>query len=271
MPVTEQQAWLTLGAVTVAVVLLVLFRVHRRWTPNDRTPGTATTNESGQIPFQDLAIGLPLAYVVGSVDGETVVALPSASPLFAVFASGAVIGGVLAIQSVGKLFISSSDPGSALVGIAAGLLFVVSFGYVSWPALFRKRLRAKLGLFSTEWALPIGPALWTRKHRDVTRLIVRQGRWKAEGSTDQVVIDDGARRYVAETIWYLPAYGSFRWFNNWKVAGSSPLLKSNPTEPWRSTSPVVLGLAGHLAKALQVPVFFEIGRGRPPLITFGDD
>lgn len=268
---TELQALLTLGFVTVAVALLLLVRVHRRLHPNDRTLGHTTTNESGQIPVQDLAIGLPLAYVVDSIDGETVVSLPSASPLFAVFAGGALIGGVYAIQSLGSLLTSSTDRGSAFVGIAFGLLFVVSFGYVSWPALFRKRHRAKLGLLSTEWALPIGPALWTRNHPSVTRLIVRQGRWKGEGSTDQVVIDDGARRYVAETIWNLPGYGSFRWFNNWKVAGSSPLLRSNPTEPWRSASPVVLALAGHLARALQVPVFFEIGRGRPPLITFGDD
>jgi hypothetical protein len=236
--------------------------------------------ETGQIPMQELAIGLPLAYVVDSIDGETVISLPPASPLLAALAGGALVGGAYAIQSLGTLLTSSSDRWSATVGLALGLLFVIGCGHYSWPALVRKRLRAKVGRLSTEWALPIGPALWTRKDPSVKRLIVRQGKWrtvvrqgrrKTEGSTDQVVIEDGARRYIAETVMNLPEYSSFRWLNNWKVAGSSPSLKSNPTKPWLSVSPVVLALAGQLAPALGVPVYFEIAAGRPPLFTFGGD
>jgi hypothetical protein len=207
--------------------------------------------------------------------------LPPASRLLAALAGGGVlVGGAYAIHSLGTLLTSSSDRWSATVGLVLGLLFVIGCGHYSWPALVRKRLRAKVGRLSTEWALPIGPAFWTRKDATVTRLIVRQGKWrtvvrqgrrKTEGSTDQVVIEHGARRHIAETVMNLPEYSSFRWLNNWKVAGSSPSLKSNPTKPWLSVSPVVLALAGQLAHALGVPVYFEIGAGRAPLFTFGDD
>ena len=112
--------------------------------------------------------------------------------------------------------------------------------------------------------------LGEQRDDSVTRVIVRQGLWGTRGSTDQVIVD-GARRYVADSVQNLPGNGSYRWFNNWRVGEPSASLISSPAAPWSSVSPVMLALAWQLATALGSPVFFEIGKGHPPLIGIGDD